>query len=146
MEKAEAARGAESRERRQASPHTWQPHSHGAGRHRGKAGAWVGPRLAGLVRLGQRCLHTTSLFFSACLGYFFSSLPISCWVPLSPSYSGTKLPHTESAQASLFSLQGFSPFCLITLVSSQSSLGFPLDSAGKESVCNAGDPGLIPGS
>ena len=25
-------------------------------------------------------------------------------------------------------------------------LGFPCDSAGKESTCNAGDPGLIPGS
>ena len=24
-------------------------------------------------------------------------------------------------------------------------LGFPCDSAGKESACNAGDPGLIPG-
>ena len=26
------------------------------------------------------------------------------------------------------------------------SLGFPGSSAGKESTCNAGDPGLIPGS
>ena len=26
------------------------------------------------------------------------------------------------------------------------ALGFPGSSAGKESVCNAGDPGLIPGS
>ena len=25
-------------------------------------------------------------------------------------------------------------------------MGFPCDSAGKESTCNAGDPGLIPGS
>ena len=27
-----------------------------------------------------------------------------------------------------------------------SHLGFPRSSAGKESACNAGDPGLIPGS
>ena len=28
----------------------------------------------------------------------------------------------------------------------QDSLGFPGSSAGKESTCNAGDPGLIPGT
>ena len=32
-------------------------------------------------------------------------------------------------------------FCLASL-----SLGFPDSSVGKESSCNAGDPGLIPGS
>ena len=91
-------------------------------------------------------MHTTSLFFSACLDYLFSSPPLRCWVPQSPSYSGTKLPHTESPQASLFSIQGLSPFCLLTFASFRSSLGFPMDSVGKESVCNAGDPGSIPGS
>ena len=30
-------------------------------------------------------------------------------------------------------------------VSSQQVLGFPCDSAGKESACNAGDLGLVPG-
>ena len=30
--------------------------------------------------------------------------------------------------------------------SDHSKLGFPHSSVGKESTCNAGDPGLIPGS
>ena len=65
---------------------------------------------------GQRCLHT-SLFFSACLDYLFSSPPLRCRVSPSPSYSETELPHTESPRASLFSLQWLSPFCLLTVVS-----------------------------
>ncbi|CAN0568393.1 unnamed protein product [Rangifer tarandus platyrhynchus] len=93
---------------------------------------------------GQRCLHTTSLFFSACLDYLFSSPPLRCGVPPSPSYSETELPQTESPQASLFSLQWLSTLCLLTFVSSESSLGFPSESVGKESVCNAGDPGFDP--
>ena len=33
-----------------------------------------------------------------------------------------------------------------SLCSTDGALGFPESSAGKESACNAGDPGLIPGS
>ena len=33
-----------------------------------------------------------------------------------------------------------------TLMLANKDLGFPGSSAGKESACNAGDPGLIPGS
>ena len=40
---------------------------------------------------------------------------------------------------------GSSPSKLINNVSDM-SLGFPGSSAGKESTCHAGDPGLIPGS
>ena len=35
---------------------------------------------------------------------------------------------------------------LRTLAFTLSEMGFPGDSGGKESACNAGDPGLIPGS
>ena len=35
---------------------------------------------------------------------------------------------------------------LLYSVKSQDLLGFPDSSVGKESACNAGDPGLIPGS
>ena len=44
--------------------------------------------------------------------------------------------------ASLMSIQGALVFSLIFSISS----GFPGSSGGKESACNAGDPGLIPGS
>ena len=44
--------------------------------------------------------------------------------------------------ASLMSVQGVLLFFLIFSISS----GFPGSSDGKESACNEGDPGLIPGS
>ena len=37
------------------------------------------------------------------------------------------------------------PICVLSLNPSYLSKGFPGSSAGKESTCNAGDPGSIPG-
>ena len=36
--------------------------------------------------------------------------------------------------------------CVLPVSSAMRHLGFPGGSDGKESTCNAGDPGLIPGS
>ena len=40
----------------------------------------------------------------------------------------------------------FTLYCSLLSVQQHCVLGFPIGSAGKESACNAGDPGLIPGS
>ena len=36
--------------------------------------------------------------------------------------------------------------CMCIHIHTHTFMGFPGSSAGKESTCNAGDPGLIPGS
>ena len=38
-----------------------------------------------------------------------------------------------------------SPHIYITTCKTEATLDFPCSAAGKESACNAGDPGLIPG-
>jgi len=50
----------------------------------------------------------------------------------------THCPHESKSPAS--------QTCLSAISYSAPPLGFPGSSAGKESTCNAGDPGLIPGS
>ena len=44
------------------------------------------------------------------------------------------------------SVSGFFHLCFQGLFHVVAYVGFPGSSAGKESTCNAGDPGLIPGS
>ena len=117
--------------------------------------------------LFQNCLLNTSLFFLNSCPYPKGKKPNSyCVMPVSLVSLATQLlaPFSEIAQlqtaASREVIQPLAPappmpdlYCRRNTIGTHGpylwgsllSLGFPDSSVGKESACNAGDPGLSPG-
>ena len=95
-------------------------------------------------------LMSLSVPFNLASGGFLASLPLYCSLKLTESPGGWSLAHKEwkTKKASMPN----SPKALVSWVLGRKELettwlsrGFPDSSAGKESACNAGDPGLILG-
>ena len=65
------------------------------------------------------------------------SIEESLWDLLSSACPSCLLQQRSSSQEAV-------PFCLLRILHFAGHLGFPGSSVGKESTCNAGDPGWIP--
>ena len=84
---------------------------------------------------------------------FATPWTIACWAPLSKEisrqehWSGLPSPTSGDLLSPGINLHllGFLPWQVDYLPTMSSGKGFPGGSAGKESPCNAGDLGLIPG-
>ena len=106
----------------------------------------------------DQALSSNTVYSLICLFCSFPPWPLhGLWGLSSPAWDGTRAPCGGSAESQPQNLQG-SPAIynfLLELKERQVrclrvtvfwSVGFPRGSVSKESACNSGDPGLIPGS